>query len=115
MDGIEPSDRRRDSIMMGIVRIVELLALEDSRSGVARNDVKMYMPILILEKGIVEVLGLECTVQHLGGASHLPMQVRPFRWRNEGHHFQVTSQDQEAFPEQVLIAIQDQPPPAAFS
>jgi hypothetical protein len=79
-------DRRRDAafatwdgVVIRVIGVVEDDARAFAGCRIARNDVQMDVPVLVLQERIVEVIGRECPTQPFGGALHLRMELKPLR------------------------------------
>jgi len=100
--------------MAWVVGVRKDLHAEAARRGVARDDVQVDMPVLVLEERIVDVIRAEGGRQRACGAGQLPLQLGPLGGGHVGHRLLVAPQHQEAFTQQVLVVVEDQSPVGAL-
>jgi hypothetical protein len=84
--------------MARIVGIGEQLSLEPARRSVARDDMEMGMAVLVLQKGIVEMIGLERGPEGGGRPPDLSVEVAPLGGIELSDYFDMTAGYQKALP-----------------
>ncbi|MDP9314562.1 MAG: hypothetical protein M3R24_27405 [Chloroflexota bacterium] len=72
------------------------------------------MPILILQKGIVEVVWSKGTRKHGHGVPKVLVYCHPFVRGQVRDRFSVATQHQEALAQEVLVAVKDEAPVGVF-
>jgi hypothetical protein len=101
--------------MAGIISIFKDETRKVTRVIVARDNVQVNMPILVLQKGIVEMDWREGVAKHAGCAGQLFVQIGPFGSGQVRDMLKMPSEDEKAVPKQVLVVVQDEAPIRTFS
>src|SRR5262245_8450377 len=104
----------RDMIVIWKVGILEGLVGEGARGSVAGDDMQVNLPILVLQKGVVEMIGLERCGQRQRDALYRPAQVSPLILTQQNDLLQRAIHHQHDLTKQVLVAVERNGPERAM-
>ena len=105
---------RGDSVVAGVVRVIDAQPSYLTPSSVPGNYVQVDVPVLVLQEGVVEVVGLRCLPQCGGSPPKLMSEISPFCSRELVDGLDMTAYDQHALADEVLVAVKHQPPEHAI-
>jgi hypothetical protein len=105
---------RGDSVVAGVVRVIDAQPSYLTLSSVPGNYVQVDVPVLVLQEGVVEVVGLRCLPQCGGSPPKLMSEISPFCSRELVDGLDMTAYDQRALAGEVLVAVKHQPPEHAI-
>jgi hypothetical protein len=80
---------------------------------IARDDVKMDLPVLVHEEGMVEQVGREQRVECRTQPADLSVQFDPLVGGHVGHGRTRTTEDEHRLSQEILIAVQRNDPRVA--